>query len=769
MNKARFRDKEGGAQFVDLPGGGFLAVWNDVTVLDDAAGGRISCKYGLTGSAPTQFLLEGEALRERAARHDAGARMLIVYRGGGMAVAGLYMGFATYDNATGMVSLTEEKTKTKSEDPDGRITEKNTTKVLNYLRGYCMGEDDWGPNWSMLFGDRFEGAVWDSNGSLEIPVVIPSPFDKWGFDIHGKIILRVDVTSADFDPFDFDVDVSWSVGLKCEEVGIDLENPSIGEAIPLIPFTKVEIIPGLVSFNFSPKLFLSAGVVGKLLYKLDVGYGGRLIIDDDFDAYYQKQQWADTELLSSEMAVQFYSGLQVGGSLGFLEGVIGVGLGYKDGYVLNIKEEEPISPGLEKHICGFDCAQGNLFRRHGPVSLGLTLLELFSYNLWTITNPVDEPPLYSFYFSKAFGDSGKTKCPHYGYLLQVTVRDSHTDELVPGVTVGWEDPQRTTEKPFEPYASATTDEEGRAELFVPRANPSALSNGSSEYTVTVGGEKEERRTSRVSFVERGYAPGESAQQVTLYLGDLFYTMEFYDQNNENKLIREERRFVKEAGETVFLTEDGETPTIGDKLYIMNQDAPNVKSGVVREDDTTVLKAYYWHAARVSFRPGEATQIRPMKDAVLIRNFWYETPATPTSGCYTAPKGKRFLGWQTSGEMPRILKPGERIQITEDMVLTAVWRSPWENLQAALDRAVGGEPEELYTTIADENGKQVAASGIRDDEDTKHPGRWLFIQLERNITALPEDPPLVVPAGVNVSIDFWNATLSRGLKKARKDG
>ena len=83
--------------------------------------------------------------------------------------------------------------------------------------------------------------------------MIPSPFDKWGFDIHGKIILRVDVTSADFDPFDFDVDVSWSVGLKCEEVDIDLENPSIGEAIPPDPVREGRNHPWSRILQFQPE------------------------------------------------------------------------------------------------------------------------------------------------------------------------------------------------------------------------------------------------------------------------------------------------------------------------------------------------------------------------------------------------------------------------------------------------------------------------------------------------------------------------------------
>ena len=388
-NKARFRNYEGGAQFVDLPGGGFLAVWNDVTVLDDAPAGCAISYASAAGEKPTKFQLEGEALREKAAAHEEGARMLIVRRMIGGGILGIHMGYASYDGENAIVTLTEELTKTRYEDEDGRIKEKDTTKVLNYLRGYTMGEGDWGPCWEALFKEQYPEGTRYVNGTLEIPIFIPVPVP--GVDIDGAIVLKVDVTSADFNPFDFDVDVTWSIGLRCDEIGVDI-GAGLQVAVPLLPGSQVEIIPGLVSFDFGPKLFFQMSGSGKLLYKLDVGYGGRLVIDDDFDAYYDKQQWADTELVDAMMMVEFYSGLQIGGSLCLLEGVVGIGLGYKDGFVLDIKSEEKPDHQI-KHICGMDCAEGDLFRRHGPIGLGLTILKVISINLWTVVKPVDEDPL----------------------------------------------------------------------------------------------------------------------------------------------------------------------------------------------------------------------------------------------------------------------------------------------------------------------------------------------------------------------------------------
>ena len=763
-NKARFRHYEDGAQFVDLPGGGFLAIWNDVTVLDDSLDGCTIHYKSTAGVRPAQFLLEGEALREKAAAHEEGARMLIVRRTGNGGVQGLHMGFGSYDGESAIVSLTEEMTRTSYEGLDGEITVKETPKVLNYLRGYTMGEGDWGSCWDSLFKEQFPQGTKYVNGSLEIPIEVLPPFDKLGIDIKGAIVLTVDVTSADFNPFDFDVDVTWSVGLRCDEIGVNVTNPSLQVAIPLLPGPKIEIIPGLVSFDFGPKLFFQMKVAGELLYKLDVGYGGRLVIDDDFDAYYDKQQWADTELIDAMMMAEFYSGLQIGGSLCLLEGVVGIGLGYKDGYVLDIKGEEKPEYN-RKHICGFDCAQGDLFRRHGPIGLGLTILQVININLWTIVDPVDEPPLYSFYNSKVFDDSGEKKCPHYGYLLDVYVRESEGDEPVQGVTVTWDDPEREMEEQYIPYASATTNADGLAEIYIPRANPSRDANDQSVYTVKIEGSKDGENSSRITFDEKGYEPDEPVQSVTLYMGKPFYTVKFYCSGEE---LYTERRFDTKIGDTASVTNTDKAPIFKFKPYILDADNPdNVLSAEVKEDDSTVLKVHLLEAAFVSFLPGEATQIRPMKPAVVATGTEYQTPNVLDENYFMPPEGKTFRGWQD--ETGKFLKLGEKILVDQNRVLTAVWRCPWESLQYALDRAAAGAHVGDFSDIYDVNGNWVAQTQIVEDADAQHPGRWIMIDLVDKITALPDDSALVIPEGVNASISFWKAILSRGLTQAREDG
>ena len=176
--------------FVDLPDGGFIAVWNDVTVLDDAGTANgITAHVRDDQTGGSSCVVAGEELRSLAQEAaSAGSRKtLVINRGANGEIESLSLGHVhTFEEASGVVSLGQ--------------TAEGSGQILNYIAGFQMGSGQSGAqalNGLLTRGSEGHSTPFDLNipESLFVTGHIYIIFDHFTEELLG---LRFKVTPFSF-------------------------------------------------------------------------------------------------------------------------------------------------------------------------------------------------------------------------------------------------------------------------------------------------------------------------------------------------------------------------------------------------------------------------------------------------------------------------------------------------------------------------------------------------------------------------------------------
>ena len=693
--KEHFQNHLPDVQFVELSGGGFIALWNDVHILDEM--GEENNISDPAEEESLSFILAGQDLTDHAQAINPGEKTLLVRRSANGDIESLVMGHAgSYDADTCCFALASE-------------TQEQFTRATDYVLGYVAGSGGNNIQLNTLLG---------SEGGHRYP------FDLSGVplasgvtvDLKGAFTVDGEVLSADFWPWEFDVDVKFSISMDCESIFIHAESPCLTASVDIIPI-NIPLIPEVLTLDCSPKLFLDATMSAEAEFTMSCELGGEVWIDGDFNAGFIPVTDSSMSLKSAKLSAEVYCGVSVGGDLSLME-VCSIDLRYKVGYVLNPTTSAGHfdSEDEEKkrwHACeDLQCFQGTVRPRKGPFSIDADVLGVLSEPLWTISEPQDGEPILSFYDSLSFGDRDWTLCPHYGYPLEVVVNEAVTGNAVEGAvvsTTGCEDAFR------EAVSGVTTDAQGRATLYIPLANPSgdSLKEGDHSYTIQLSAvytaaDGQQITAAPCTFTVTGLNENQRINNtpITLVLTQPFYLVEvYYNDEGRSGSYPEtpgstETRYGQ-VGQQVSVTEADRSPrtqeadTSDDGLDIhypsdpigasgpdtdiplptpairlcLDEQAPNVFSGVIRETDQEPLrlKLYFAVACDIAFFPGDGQGA--FFGYSVIRGDSYEIPGCP----FIAPDGKMFDCWK-KGDAD--YHPGQRV--IADSMAGSTFQAAWKD-------------------------------------------------------------------------------------------
>lgn len=145
-------------------------------------------------------------------------------------------------------------------------TQTQPTRATDYVLGYCAGSSENSIQLHTLLGDE-QGHRY--------------PFDLTGIpvasgvtvDLNGAFVVDGEVISADFWPWEFDVDVKFSISMSCESIKVHAESPCLTGSVDIIPI-KIPLIPEVLTLDCSPKLFLDATASAEVDFTMSCTLGG---------------------------------------------------------------------------------------------------------------------------------------------------------------------------------------------------------------------------------------------------------------------------------------------------------------------------------------------------------------------------------------------------------------------------------------------------------------------------------------------------------------
>lgn len=192
---------------------------------------------------------------------------------------------------------------------------------------------------------------------------------------------------------------------------------------------------------------------------------------------------------------------------------------------------------------------------------------------------------------------------------------------------------------------------------------------------------------------------------------------------ENAYIGITSQLKPEAGSPVTVIK-GLTAAFSAKgLY---SDDPAYMIGETEDKEAQLILAH-----TVTFDKGNPQAEGEMAPAVIGDGHKYTLP----DSAFTL-EGEPFMGWMIDEDPAQTMAPGDEIVPEKDLKLTALWgKSPWKELQEKIDAAQNGE----------------------------------CILLEGDVTALPLDEPLSIPAGKQITIDLQGHTIDRHLLQKNSNG
>ena len=667
-----FLNHDSAIQFIDLPGGGFIAVWGEVTILDDQPEAHTITPHPENDG---QFIIRGERLVELASAPSfTGGKTLIINRSASGDVRDITLGTSSgFDAEASVVSLAETTADPHSAHP------------LNYIAGFQAPTQQSAGAINTLLrsgGHQYPFDLKDIPINLDITV-----------DLKGYFEADGSVPSADFWPWEFDLRAQCSVTMHVESFELHFTSPSVNKTFDIIPI-NVPIVPDILTLDCSPKFFLSGMMDGNLDFGFEFTLGGELHIDSSYSASFHPIADSDSWLNSADIRAELYVGLNFGASLDIL-GVCAIGLNYKVGLVTEAKLFTNEEEEYRWHACrDFECLQGNIHPRKGPLTIDLDLLDgLLTETLCTLSDATDYDPLVSFHDSFTYGGGLRlTSCPHYGYRLDVQVTNQAGGPI--------EGAKVTCEGCGERYETVTTDiltgSDGIATLYIPDRDPADAENISTPgYTVTLSASFSQDGQNAVvseplTFSEQGLgSDGKPLNPTaTLTLDIPSYTVAWYIDNYDGAGVHTEPLMTQVRygvpGSAVTVTEadksmmdaEGHPVTAseceaGKTYYLFDEQADNVLSGTVAQDGSLTLKLYFGRTGIITFDAnGGVGEMEP-----IYAIFGHFVPLPPPS-FYYPQDGMAFEGWDC---FDMISPPSMEVALTEDEVESLVVKAAWKEM------------------------------------------------------------------------------------------
>ena len=182
--------------------------------------------------------------------------------------------------------------------------------------------------------------------------------------------------------------------------------------------------------------------------------------------------------------------------------------------------------------------------------------------------------------------------------------------------------------------------------------------------------------------------------------------------------------------------------VGDSTFIQQ---PGYTFAV--EEDVTITAQWKHLKFAVSFANGGGTgSMDP------VEKEYGSTYALPANG-FTAPEGKRFIGWLV-GTDETLRQPGYEITVTANVTITAQWENiPTFTVSFAANGGSGDMPVQVlqegskYTLPANgftaPEGKRFIGWKVGDEEELRQPGYQITVNANVTVTAQWEDIPVVM--------------------------
>ena len=499
---------------------------------------------------------------------------------------------------------------------------------------------------------------------------------------------------ADFDFWS----MTWTVGIDPFQFTMDMDaiTLTVKEAFEVekgIGHFTIEIIPGVFQIDVTPAVFVEAESEGEVTFSLKMTEGFRL----DAKVSATESPAISFDRISEDPEAEFehfivkgsiYTGLTWGPGISILEGIAEVAVRYRGGMVLEAQMQAgPWDDGKHYrwHACeDFKCVQGNVHPRIGPITVDLIIVDFFTENLLSIPVGKDFDPLFEFYYSWTFNDSGTgSMCPHYGYRVNTSVVGS-SGELLKDATVSYpladEDKAR-----FGQWADhVKMDSSGVWLVYVPRSSPSRIPGGSGNKVTLTAQIKDpldptQYLTGTAEITEKGQTDKESPpdpQSATIMIDNSVVTIRFLDPGSGASNLPAPVQFHPSVSKGVHLPDT--MPVKGGNTFIGWSTLPDgtgkwyAPGAYVETDIDMDLYAQFQIISNqyvVAYNANGGVSAPKPQLGVIGRSI------TLTPEGAVGKDGMAFLGWSLTPDGKADYKPGDIFTCPEGktiVVLYAVW-------------------------------------------------------------------------------------------------
>lgn len=670
-----------GHDIAELGEMGFIALWNDVTLVRETGGpeGIRQIEGGIweLNSYQTGTVSTGMA---------AGQRVFILEQTGD---GNLNVGLGTVSSLNGnrmTLNAADEK------------------KTYHYIRCFNVS----------IPGGQANG-TWHKDVAGSYPTlngITVSMADGSYFELSGS-------ASGDYSIWRGWVKLDCNLSVRLHFLPeINFSGYTSGIEIPLIP---IEIpIPPVFTIDLSPKIAVEGGAEGAVGFRADWTYGFKagvyFKIGDGITTYCNEiNKGPDVGDFDTRIVGTLFAGGAWGINGDILGGILSLGVNYEEGFYAEAKMSSGDIPKDELyhcHGCGdYECIQGFVCWQKGPISIGASCFwGLISHTLLDLMDPIRSDPLFEFYNTSTYKDEkGKndhdtTACPHYAYRLKVHVQDSDGNPLA-GALVSVSPREDNFAKRAD---NVKTDRDGNCDVYVQKANPTKESKAGSSMdakitaSYTVPGEPgQPPLTASATITEHGADRNHKVdpEDLTLEINTRKVTLSFTDKGT-----------IKPTG-----MPDPISTYPGFKVHIPD-DIPSKPFGFIFSGWSTLEDG-----GGDLLNPGQAVSMN--EDAVLyaqwhlVQNTWAVT--FNANGGDSAPDilvGKvnepivltdepatwehhRFLGWSTDQEADMPEYPVGAVnsvpynEETPNVVLYAVWGFDPVETPIKITYDVNGGPED----------------------------------------------------------------------------
>ena len=493
--------------------------------------------------------------------------------------------------------------------------------------------------------------------------------------------------------------VTWTVGIDPFKFTMDLDSLTVTlkaamEVEKDIGHFAVEIVPGVFQIDFTPAVFVEAEAEGELTYAVRITEGFTLgfeycILDliPSGISFNRISEGPDAEFENFTVKGTIYTGLTWGPGIEFLE-IFKLAIRYRGGIVIDGQMQAgPWDDGnhYRWHACeDFQCIQGSVFPRIGPITVDLVLGGVVSQNLLSIPAGKDFDPLFEFYYSWTFGDgSWESMCPHYGYRVNTTVVGSDGAKLT-DATVSYPLAEEDRERFGQWADDVGMDSSGVWLVYVPRSSPSSKTGGDGNKVTLTAKIKDPLDpavylSGTAEITEKGQSSKDDPpdpESATITIDNRVVTIRFLDSGSGAANLPAPVQFHPFISQGAYLPDT--IPVKGGNTFVCwstekDGSGKHYTPGAYVETDTDMdLYAQFRIISNqyvVAYNANGGASAPEPQLGIIGR------PITLTRESAVGKDGMAFLGWSLTQDGAVDYKPGDTFTCPEGekvVVLYAVW-------------------------------------------------------------------------------------------------